>query len=277
MKKMILMMIVSVLLLTSCGTYMGQGAFVGGQFGAIIGSAIGGITDGPRGSDVGTIVGMAGGAVLGAVVGNAADEAEARRYEQYQQDRQRRHARVLEGTRADDVDDDDQGYFDPNNGGNDIIEIEGMTPPPAGTTVTPPATTVTPPATTVTPPATSPVPVRSRDLTILNAHFEDDNGDGVLVAGEQCRVSFEIVNRTGRTVYDVQPLVYDLTNNKHIHISQNLHIESILPGKGIRYTATIKGDTRLREGTARIRLGVAQGNREVESQSREFVIPTKKR
>lgn len=270
MKKMFLMMIVSVLLLTSCGTYMGQGAFVGGQFGAIIGSAIGGITDGPRGSDVGTIVGMAGGAVLGAVVGSAADEAEARRYEQYQQDRQRRHARVLEGTRADDVDDDDQGYFDPNNGGNDIIEIEGMTPPPAGTAVTPPATTVTPPA-------TSPVPVRSRDLTILNAHFEDDNGDGVLVAGEQCRVSFEIVNRTGRTVYDVQPLVYDLTNNKHIHISQNLHIESILPGKGIRYTATIKGDTRLREGTARIRLGVAQGNREVESQSREFVIPTKKR
>lgn len=276
MKKVVLFLLMSVLLLTSCGTYTGEGAYVGGQFGAIIGSAIGGISDGRRGSDIGTIVGMAGGAVLGAVIGNAADEAEARRYEEYQNERSQRRARLNGNAR---VDDDVDDYFDPNNGGNDIISLEGVTPP-ASTGVTPPASTgVTPPA-TVTPPARRPVPparMDRRGLIIRNAKIDDADGNGVLVAGEECRVSFEIMNRTGETVYDVQPLVYELSGNKNIHISQNLHIESILPGKGIRYTATIRGDRKLRDGIAHIRLTVALGNRELEDQQVDLTIRTKRK
>lgn len=70
MKKPLILLFSSALLLSSCGTYTGSGAYVGGAFGSILGSAIGGIAGGPRGSDIGTIIGMAGGAAVGAAIGN---------------------------------------------------------------------------------------------------------------------------------------------------------------------------------------------------------------
>ena len=252
MKKNVLMLLAAVLLLTGCDTYTGAGAATGGYFGAIIGSAIGGISDGRRGSDVGTLIGMAGGAVIGAAIGSAADEEQARREEEYRRAREERMARRHVVTRERDDDD----YFDPTNSGDDRITFDD-TPSPA--TVTPAPATV------------------DEGLIIRNAQFIDANHDGVLVAGEECKVSFEIMNRTGQMVYDVQPLVYELTGNKYLHISQNLHVESILPGKGIRYTATIKCDSRLRDGTARIRVGVALGNREIEGQGQDFTISTRRR
>ena len=62
MKKLVVLSLGGVLLLSSCGTYTEAGATTGGWFGSIIGSAIGGIAGGPRGSDIGTLIGMAGGA-----------------------------------------------------------------------------------------------------------------------------------------------------------------------------------------------------------------------
>ena len=253
---------VSLLMMTSCGTYTAEGAATGGYFGSMIGSMIGGITDGWRGHDVGGLIGMAGGAVIGAAIGNAADQAEARKYEQYQREREERRAarrnRDVLTERGGNYDPavTDDGYFDPTNSGDDRITFDDA------------------PATTTTPPSPS---TPNKGLVIRNAKFADANNDGVLVAGEECRVSFEIMNYTDQPVYDIQPLVYDLTGNKHIHISQNLHVEAILPNKGIRYTATIKGDSRLKDGTAKICVGVARGNREVEGQTQSFVVTTRKR
>ena len=76
---------------------------------------------------------------------------------------------------------------------------------------------------------------------------------------------------------DVGALYQRHIGNKHIHISQNVMVESIMPGKGIRYTATVKADDRLRDGDAVIRIGVMQGNKDIPSQSREFAIKTSKR
>jgi len=174
----------------------------------------------------------------------------------------RRQVRARTDSDYDRDDLDDSDYFDPTNSGDDRITFDDDATTPA-----PPATT---PSATIT-------PATQEGLIIRNAQFMDANQDGVLVAGEECRVSFEIMNYTDRPVYDIQPLVYDLTGNKHIHISQNLHVESIMPNRGIRYTATIKGDSRLKNGEARIRLGVAQGNRELDDQSKEFVVTTRKR
>ena len=69
MKKIIFVTMVSLLTMSSCSTYTGNGAITGGMFGAMIGSSIGGISGGWRGSDVGQLVGMAGGAVVGAAIG----------------------------------------------------------------------------------------------------------------------------------------------------------------------------------------------------------------
>ena len=72
MKKIVVLSVSSLLLLSSCAT-TASGAYTGGTFGSIIGSAIGGIMGGPRGSDIGTLVGMAGGAaVLGGLVAGPA-------------------------------------------------------------------------------------------------------------------------------------------------------------------------------------------------------------
>ena len=53
MKKIMLFVACSSLLLSSCDTYTGSGAYAGATFGSILGSAIGGLSGGPRGSDTG--------------------------------------------------------------------------------------------------------------------------------------------------------------------------------------------------------------------------------
>lgn len=274
MKKNVLLLLLAALLLTSCNTYTGAGAATGGYFGSMVGSMIGGISDGRRGSNVGGLIGMAGGAVIGAVVGNAADQEEARkREEEYQRAREERYVRRHTNTRGNDVYEsvtENDGYFDPTNSGDDRIIFDNTTTTTNTTTTVP---TVTTPATRTE----GVTPAVRKGLIIRNAQFDDADHDGVLVAGEECRVSFEIMNYTDKPVYDIQPLVYDLTGNKHIHISQNLHVERIMPNRGIRYTATIKGDSRLKNGEAHIRVGVAQGNREMEDQTQEFVVVTRKR
>ena len=56
MKKSMMALTASAVLLSSCGTYTGQGAFAGATFGSVLGSAIGGISGGWRGHDIGTLL-----------------------------------------------------------------------------------------------------------------------------------------------------------------------------------------------------------------------------
>ena len=127
----------------------------------------------------------------------------------------------------------------------------------------------------------SPISVSPREssplIEIRNARIVDTDHDGVIRAGEECRVTFEVMNRSSMTLYDVQPTVFDVSGNKHIQISPNLHVESIAPNSGVRYTATILADKKLKDGTAIIRVGVTQGNKEITSQTREFTVQTRRR
>lgn len=116
----------------------------------------------------------------------------------------------------------------------------------------------------------------SSPLEIRNAGVYEKQRDGVLTRGEECTVVFEIYNSSDRAVYDVYPLVEDVTGNKHISISPNLRVESIGPRQAIRYTATILADRRLKDGQIEVTVGVAQGRQVVESQTRLFTIPTAK-
>ena len=253
MKKLLVISVSTMLMLSSCGTYAGSGAATGGYFGSIIGSAIGGISGGWRGSDIGSLVGMAGGAVVGAAIGAAADNAEQQKYEDYKAQRQER-IRNMQRKDAPEPAYDNSG-FDSSNSGDDRLfgfdENFGSAPTPA--------------------------PISGRSVEIRNPHFVDASRDGVLVRGEEARMVFEVFNNSDKPVYRILPTVVEVTGNKHIHISQNVMVESIMPGKGIRYTATIKADSRLRDGDAVIRIGVMQGNKDVPSQSREYRIKTSRR
>jgi hypothetical protein len=253
MKKLLVISVSTMLMLSSCGTYTGSGAATGGYFGSIIGSAIGGISGGWRGSDIGSLVGLAGGAVVGAAIGAAADEAEQQKYEDYKAQRQER---IRNMQRQDDPEPAyDNSGFDSSNSGDDRLfgfdENFGSAPTPA--------------------------PISGRSVEIRNPHFVDASRDGVLVRGEEARMVFEVFNNSDKPVYRILPTVVEVTGNKHIHISQNVLVESIMPGKGIRYTAIVKADDRLRDGDAVIRIGVMQGNKDIPSQSREYRIKTSRR
>lgn len=269
MKRIGIWVIGAALLLSSCDTYTGQGAAVGGTFGSILGSAIGGIAGGWRGSDIGTIVGMAGGAAVGAAIGAQADKAEAEKYAAYKRDRELRRAE--RANQYDNVEPQggyDNSGFDDTNSGDDRIDL-GISGPEGQK----------PKEFHVSPSHVAPIPPKDAPEVILirNARFIDQNQDGVLKAGEECKVTFEIMNYTHHTLYDVQPMVYDVTGNKNIHISPNLHVESIAPNSGVRYTATILAGKKLKDGTASIRVGATVGNRELTAQEKEFTVVTRRK
>lgn len=246
MKKVLLIALGAAVMMSSCSSYnTATGAFAGAQFGRVIGSAIGGITGGWRGHDWGTLIGTVGGMAAGAAVGAAIDNANQKkmekRHEAVQANRPVRHQQRQQ--RQQDYSYDESGY-DPEGRGDDRITF-----------------------------GDEPSSMRSA-LEIRNAGVYEKEKDGVLCRGEECTVVFEIYNTTDRTIYDVCPLVEDVTANKHVNVSPNLRIESIAPHKGIRYTASILADSRLKDGEIVIRVGVAEGNNEVTSQTREFTVPT---
>ncbi len=252
MKKTLVLSVSALLLLSSCGSYTGMGAYTGGSFGSIIGSAIGGIAGGHRGSDIGTLIGMAGGAVVGAAVGAAADNAERQRYEDYRASREQRTADYPQYGRGNQTD----SGFDATNSGDD--RLYGF-----GEDFTSKVTE-------------SSIPT-SASLEIRNPKLIDTNRDGVLTRGEEARLVFEIFNTSTKPAYRVMPSVAEITGNKHIRVSENVLVESIMPGRGIRYTAVIKADNNLKDGDAVFRIGVFQSNKEIISQSQEFPIKTSKR
>ena len=273
MKKTLVVSLVAMLLLSGCGTYTGQGAYVGGSFGSIIGSAIGGIAGGWRGSDVGSLIGMAGGAVVGAAIGSAADRAEQQQYEEYAERRQRRYedyGRTRGSERLTPQysrNDEQRGYdyqgdynndqsgFDSSNNGDDRLYgfDENFNAKPDSVSVT-----------ALSLPA----------IEIRNAHIIDATHDGALSRGEEVRMVFEVYNNSPKPIFQIQPTVSEITGNKHIRVSENVLVESIMPGRGIRYTAVIKADDRLKDGEAIIRISVLHNNKEVASQSKEFPIQT---
>lgn len=268
MKKVILLMLCSSLVMGSCDTYTGSGAYAGGSIGSILGSAIGGLSGGPRGSDMGTIIGMAGGAVVGAVIGSQADKAQADREAAYQQDRvERRSGSDYSNTPVT----DNPEIFDSNNGGDDrLYDFKGKDY--TGDYSAQQPTTSVPTATVEELGARFSY---SPTLEIVNARFVDDNEDNCLNRNETCKVIFEIVNRGHEPVYDVVPTVVETTGNKHIFISPSIHVEKISPGSGVRYTAMVKADRKLKDGMARFCVSVIHEGKSI-SKVNEFNIPTKR-
>lgn len=293
MKKVILLMFCSSLVMGSCDTYTGSGAYAGGSIGSILGSAIGGLSGGPRGSDMGTIIGMAGGAVVGAVIGSQADQAQADREAAYKQDRVERRSGYPESSRRyptnprsnrssnygeNEVYDynqapvtDNPEIFDSNNGGDDrLYDFKGKDYT-GDYSAQQPITSM--PSVTV-----EELGARfsySPTLEIVNARFVDDNEDNCLNRNETCKVIFEIVNRGHKPVYDVVPTVVETTGNKHIFISPSIHVEKISPGSGVRYTAMVKADRKLKDGMARFCVSVIHEGKSI-SKVNEFNIPTKR-
>ena len=286
MKKVTLFMLCSSLLVSSCDTYTGSGAYAGSSIGSILGSAIGGLSGGPRGSDIGTIVGMASGAMVGAAIGSQADKAQAEREIAYQRDRvecsgshypsssrhRTRPGHSSSSTNNDDIYDfgapvtDNPEIFDSSNGGDDRLKDYTGDYSAQRPTTSMPSATVEELGTRLS---------YCPSLEIVNARFVDANEDNSLNRDETCKLIFEIMNRGQYAVYDVVPAVIEMTGNKHIFISPSIHIEKIAPGSGVRYTAMVKADRKLKDGMARFCVSVIHEGKSI-SKVNEFNIPTKR-
>ncbi len=265
MKKVLIFTLCATLLLSSCGTYTGSGAFTGAHFGTILGSAIGGITNGRRGHDIGTIIGMAGGAVVGAAIGSAADQSAQREVRDHYNEVQRRRAEAGNSSY------DDAGYISPDNQGDDrLYDFQGSDYTSDYTASTP---RVMSPASSSIEDITSNYSV-NKSIEIRNPRFVDDNHDGWMKSNETSKVIFEVYNSSSETLYDLQPTVVESSKCRNIYISPNIHVEQLEPGRGIRYTAMVKAG-KLRNGTATFCLSVLQGNR-VMSNVAEFTVETRK-
>ena len=277
MKKVIAYSLGGAVMLSSCST-ADSGASNGAFFGSILGSAIGGISGGHRGSDIGTIVGMAGGAIAGAAIGSANEKKEQKKYEEYLRQRNERYSREYQKREISRM--NDESGFDPNNGGDDRIEMEPESPATASVrnSSDEPYTTVE--AKTVTLDQLKAmtnynVNINER-IQLRNVSFVDADGNGEIQPEEECKVSFEIMNNSDVEIFDVVPTVIEVSGNKHIHISPGIRVESIKPHQGVRYSATVMADKRLKDGNAVIRVAVAQGQNDITSQVKEFNITTRR-
>ena len=91
--------------------------------------------------------------------------------------------------------------------------------------------------------------------------FTDANGDNILQRSEVGKISFEIKNTTSQMQYDLIPSVVECTGNSHILISPSAHIENILPGQTLRYTAMVVADGSLKDGKATFEITVSLNGR----------------
>ena len=256
MKKGSVIMMGAALLVSSCTTGAGAGAYAGSSLGSVLGSAIGGIVGGPHGSDVGTIFGMAGGAVVGGALGDAAEKAQRRSAQQYDDDT---YASGNSGNYVGD-DFDPSQMVDNSNSGDDRIDFgapssSGANAPMGNVPMSNAPMSNAPSSQSVDASRVEQIYGNAKSdgkLTIRNVRFADSNGDGVLLGDEIGHVSFEIYNETAAPIYNFDPSVVEAEANKRIYISPSVRVENIMPGQGLRYTATVKADRRIKDGEIRL-------------------------
>lgn len=265
------------LFVSSCTTGAGAGAYAGSSLGSVLGSAIGGIVGGPHGSDVGTIFGMAGGAVVGGALGDAAEKKQAQEQHEVLSRRNQRIQREKAQHRSAQQYDDDTyasgnstNYvgddFDPSqmvdnsNSGDDRIDFGAPSSSGANATMGNAPMSNAPMGNASSSQSVDASRVEQiygnaksdGKLTIRNVRFADSNGDGMLSGDEIGRVSFEIYNETAAPIYNFDPSVVEAEANKRIYISPSVRVENIMPGQGLRYTATVKADRRIKDGEIRL-------------------------
>ena len=262
MKKCSVMIMSAALVASSCTTGAGTGAYAGSSLGSVLGSAIGGIAGGPRGSDIGTIFGMAGGAVVGAAVGDAATKQHHQDQDDtYMPSSNYNNKPVYEqpyssnqpsySSNQQPVDDiDPTQMVDTTNSGDDRIDFDvnsSSTLPNNN-----PDTSVSMDAGKVEQKYGANKAAESGKITIKNVRFVETAEHNVLHGGEVGKVKFEMYNETQAPIYNFMPTVVEADGNKRIYISPSVRVENIMSGQGLRYTATVKADKRIKDGEIRL-------------------------
>lgn len=255
MKKIILSLLLVATIISSCESRQAQGMYMGASMGSILGNAVGGLLGGARGSDLGTLVGAVG----GAVIMNEATKG-TKNYDEDGVYSSRRRNRERQNR--------EYSYYNNNNeiySSNDIImPLNDISNNYNNDNIT---TNVINQQTQSTNDGYA-IDLRSCDI--------EGNGDGILTRNEVIKVVFELFNTTNNTLYNIEPTVIQTTKNKHIYISPTKRVDSLMPGKGIKYTALVTADRWLKNGSITLNVYVKE-NGEIASQTKTFNIETSKK
>ncbi len=98
-------------------------------------------------------------------------------------------------------------------------------------------------------------------LEVSNVNFVDSNNNRRLDNGEKAYLVFDIYNRSGKTLYNVAPTIK--CSSKRVAISSPATVESVQPGQGIRYTATVVPVRKLRNEPLTFTVSFGSGQEEV--------------
>ena len=242
MKKFLIAAMSAALVFSSCNTTE-SGAINGASMGSVFGSALGGLLGGYRGHGIGTMVGMVAGGATGAVIGSQREAARREEgLERREQRRMEREQQTMERNRPSTRRQKPARTSDYGQGYSMGMETDEAVKSP---------------------------------LTLQNLRFVGQDGNDAINRGEICTLVFELANASGQAVYDVVPYISELAGNEHITISPSTSIETIAHGDAIRYTATLKADTRLKAGTATFRIAVSTDGSEF-VRLRDFSVATAK-
>ena len=249
MKKLFIAAMAAALVLTSCSTTE-SGAVNGASMGSVFGSALGGLLGGYRGHGIGTMVGMVAGGATGAIIGSRREaarreeglERREENRERIEQRRMQREQQTTEGRQSSTRLQKPARTSDYGQGYSLGLETNDAAQSP---------------------------------LTLQNLRFVGQDGNDAINRGEICTLVFELANASGQTVYDIVPYISELAGNEHISISPSTSIETLAHGDAIRYTATLKADSRLKVGTATFRIAVSTDGSEF-VRLRDFSVATAK-
>lgn len=82
-------------------------------------------------------------------------------------------------------------------------------------------------------------------LELSNLTFSDYNGDRTLQPGEHAQITFDLYNNTGRTLYNIAPVV--ACDYKRVNVSPTAIIAELPAGRALRYQAEVVARTNARE------------------------------
>lgn len=236
-KNIIMTLAASSLLLTSCFTYGLSGTSTGAIIGGTMGSIIGGnSTDSWNGSQIGGMIGTIAGAAVGGAIEHQVMEERANTRSNNDQQQDNVYSQQAP-----------QQNQQPQTRGNGSGIGQGTY-----------------------------VAVSQPALTLDDFRFIDENNNGVIDAGETCRISFRIDNGSDRDMLNVRPTVDLLDNTKRISLGAAKTIDRIDAHGSVIYTIPFRAASRLKNGNASFRIYTQNGDGTY-SEAREFSLPTAKK
>ena len=108
------------------------------------------------------------------------------------------------------------------------------------------------------------------ELEICNVHFLDGNNNARLDKDEEACIVMDIYNRGNRTLYNVTPNI--MCSSRRVNISPAATVNSLQPGQGIRYRASVRTNRRLKDDAVLFYVNFGSGKQMVKAKT--FKIQT---